>query len=191
MPKNYTQATSLGPVETGAKKPPGTNKNHERSVGKPHDNANSERVVVSGVRRVWGVLKYCPTGAVISTIKKLAREDFGDKLTVTRKFREGRFGRRDTWWFLLKGEEAVLVELESMWDKVAFQTNWKIQTCTMPQTSRSPSAAQLDESQNNIISSNDNSQQVEQNITINEESLTTSNAAEVNNEHLAEINLHQ
>lgn len=88
MLKTYTQATSLG-RETGTKKPPRTNKtNQERSAGNPIDNVISGRVVVSAVRRVWGVLKYCPTGAVISTIKKLVREDFGDKLAVTRKFRE-------------------------------------------------------------------------------------------------------
>ena len=143
------------------------------------------------------MLKYCPTVAVISTIKKLAREDFGDKLTVTRKFREGRFGRRDTWWFLLKGEEAVLVELESMWDKVAFQTNWKIQTCTMPQTSSHLSTASeeshnvstnsqpntaSEESQN--VSGNDNTRRVE-NSTISEESLhTASNAAGDSGEHV-------
>ena len=135
------------------------------------------------------MLKYCPTVAVISTIKRLAREDFGDKLTVTRKFREGRFGRRYTWWFLLKGEEAVLVELESMWDKVA---NWKIQTCIMPQTSSHPSTASeeiqnvsantSEESQN--MSGNDNTQPVENSI-ISEESLcTTSNAPGVSDEHV-------
>ena len=55
-------------------------KDEERRAGKMNDrvgNAISERVVVSGVRRVWGVLKYCPTRTMISTIKKLARQDFG------------------------------------------------------------------------------------------------------------------
>ena len=69
MAKSYAQVTSLG-AETGTKKPPGTNKkNQERRAGKPTDNASSERVVVSGVRRVWGVLKYCPTVAVIQPLR--------------------------------------------------------------------------------------------------------------------------
>ena len=47
--------------------------------------ANSARVIVPGVRRVWGwgVLKFSP-GAVISTIQKIAIQDFGDKLTIHR-----------------------------------------------------------------------------------------------------------
>ena len=126
-----------------ASKPPQTHnaKEEERRTGNTVrvGDANSMRVVVPGVRRVWGVLKYCPSGAVISTIQKLARQDFGEKLTVHRKFREGRGGHRDRWWFLLKGDEVVLVELEKLWDKVAFQTGWKIETCTMPNQSNNPS----------------------------------------------------
>ena len=79
-----------------------------------------------------------------------------------------------------------------MWDKVALQTNWKIQTCIMPQTSSHPSTASeeiqnvsantSEESQN--MSGNDNTQPVENSI-ISEESLrTTSNAPGVSDEHV-------
>lgn len=182
LPRTYAQTTSLGAgASPGTKKPSGTNaKDHEeRRAGKMNDrvsNASSERVVVSGVRRVWGVFKYCPTGAVISTIKKLARQDFGDKLTVHRKFREGRLGGRDRWWFLLKGEEAVLVELESMWDRVALQTNWKIQTCTMPASSHSSTEeSQNDHDETHEAKDGSQSDNPQLNPTISEESLTTAN----------------
>ena len=76
----------------------------------------------------------------------------------------------------------MLVELESMWDKVAFQTGWKIQTCTTPHTSSHPSTVS-EESQN--VSSNNNSRQLAapNNIIINGESLAATNTAVDNNEH--------
>ena len=183
VPKTYAQATSLG-AKTGAKKPPWMKnaQDAERNTGKTNDginNASSERVVVSGVRRVCGVFQYCPAGAVISAIKKLARQDFGEKLTVHRRFREGRSGRRDKWWFLLKGEEAVLAELESMWDKVALQTKWKIQSCTMPQISSHPSPAENAGSQNASHEARGSSQSDNPQLTISDESLTTANTANV------------
>ena len=141
--RTYAQAASSSGTGAAANKPPQIHnaKEEERRAGNTVrvGDANSMRVVVLGVRRVWGVLKYCPSGAVISTIQKLARQDFGEKLTVHRKFREGRGGHRDRWWFLLKGDEVVLLELEKLWDKVAFQTGWKIETCTMPNQSNNPS----------------------------------------------------
>ena len=38
---------------------------------------------------------------------KLTTQSLGSRLTVKRKFKESTSGR-DRWWFLLKGEEAVL-----------------------------------------------------------------------------------
>ena len=51
-------------------------------------------------------------------------------MRVKRKFREG--ARSDRWWFLLYGEEEILKQLEGQWEKVALQTNWKIESCTKP-----------------------------------------------------------
>ena len=88
-------------------------------------------------------------------------------------------GRRDRWWFLLKGEEAVLMELESMWDKVALQTNWKIQSCTMPQTNAHSST---EESQNAFHETNGGCRSDHQ-MTIGEESLTTVNVTADDSDH--------
>ena len=84
-----------------------------------------------GVRRVWGTFKSTPTGAVIAALKKLTT--LGEQLRVKRKFREGT--RSDRWWFLLYGEEELLKQLEGQWEKVALQTNWKIESCTKPAAS--------------------------------------------------------
>ena len=48
-----------------------------------------------------------------------------------RKFRNGIAGR-DKWWFLLKGQETVLKELEAVWESVSLQTKWKLEPCTKP-----------------------------------------------------------
>ena len=53
-------------------------------------------------------------------------------LTVKRKFREGESSRQDRWWFLLRGTEAVLMELENLWSDVTLQTGWKLEKCTKP-----------------------------------------------------------
>ena len=90
-----------------------------------------ERVTVPGVRRVWGTFKSTPTGAVAAALKKLTT--LGEQLRVKRKFREGT--RNDRWWFLLYGEEELLKELDGQWEKVALQTNWKIESCTKPAVS--------------------------------------------------------
>ena len=57
--------------------------------------------------------------------------ELGSKISVTRKFRNGITGR-DKWWFLLKGQESVLKELETVWESVSLQTKWKLEACTKP-----------------------------------------------------------
>ena len=94
--------------------------------------STAKRVVVPGVRRVWGTVKYTSPTALISTITKLTKLDIGNKLSVKRRFKEGDSTHRDRWWFLLKADEAVLCELQNLWETVQLQTNWKLETCTKP-----------------------------------------------------------
>ena len=88
-----------------------------------NENANKvrSRVMVPGVRRVWGTMKNTSPAAVTTTLEKLAGSELGNKISVTRKFRNGITGR-DKWWFLLKGQESVLKELETVWESVSLQT---------------------------------------------------------------------
>ena len=67
---------------------------------------NQARVVVPGVRRVWGTFKHTPAGAVAATLKKLTTT--GDRPTIKRVFRRGTAEGRDRWWFHLLGEEELL-----------------------------------------------------------------------------------
>ena len=88
--------------------------------------SRQERVPVEGVRRVWGTLKATTTTAVASTLKKLTT--LGDRLAVRKKVKPDA----NRWWFLIKGDEQLLCELEREWDRVSLQTNWKIERCTKP-----------------------------------------------------------
>ena len=87
-----------------------------------------ERVVVPGVRRIWGTLKSASTTAVSSTLNKLTT--LGNQLTVKKKVRSGSTGSH--WWFLVKGSEEVLKKLEEEWSRVSLQINWKLEPCTKP-----------------------------------------------------------
>ena len=94
--------------------------------------ASARRVKISGVRRVWGKKKDAPSSVVLQTVRQLTKADPENKLTVKRKFKEGRYGRRDRWWFLLHGPETILEELSSAWSTVSLQVGWKLEECTNP-----------------------------------------------------------
>ena len=91
---------------------------------------NQGRVMVPGVRRVWGTFKHTPAGAVAATLKKLTTT--GDRLTIKRVFRRGTAEGRDRWWFHLLGEEELLKQLEGEWESVSLQTCWKLEPCSKP-----------------------------------------------------------
>ena len=71
---------------------------------------------------------------VLQTIKQLTKINFAQNsaLIVKRKYREGKSGRRDRWWFLIKSSETTLRQLEDLWSCVSLQVGWKLETCTKP-----------------------------------------------------------
>ena len=100
-------------------------------------NANVQKVKVLGARRIWGTLKSATASTVSSTLKKLSTS--GNKLTVRRKFKTNEISGRIHWWFILKGSESDLEELERDWDHVQLQTGWKLENCYMsPLSSPNP-----------------------------------------------------
>ena len=90
------------------------------------------RAKVPGVIRVWGTKKDASTTVVMQTVRQLTQLDSKKRLSVKRKFHEGKAGQRDRWWFLIRGSEAVLNELESLWNCVSLQVGWKLEECTKP-----------------------------------------------------------
>ena len=77
------------------------------------------------------------------------------------------------WWFIVKGSESDLEELEREWDHVHLQTGWKLENCYMsplsspnPELSREQDATSapslennpgVDTNYNNIVVINDES----------------------------------
>ena len=62
------------------------------------------------------------------TIAKLYPAVAG-KLQVRQKCRSNDNNGIKCWWFLLRGEEEHLSDLEQGWDYVLFQTQWKLEKC--------------------------------------------------------------
>ena len=81
---------------------------------------------------MWGTKKDASTTVVLHTVRQLTKLDSNKRLSVKRKFYEGEPGRRDRWWFLLRGPESVLDELENLWNCVSLQVGWRLETCTKP-----------------------------------------------------------
>ena len=40
-------------------------------------------------------------------------------------------GRTTKWWFVIRGAEDVLIELQDKWENIALQTSWKLEDCFM------------------------------------------------------------
>ena len=101
----------------------------------PSTDVNQQEVTrdtVPGPRKVWGTNKDASTTVVLHTIRQLTKMDPEKRLTVKRKFKDGESGQRDRWWFLIRGSEATLGELESLWSCVSLQVGWKLEMCTKP-----------------------------------------------------------
>ena len=65
---------------------------------------------------------------------------------MKRKYKSDTSRKR--WWSLLKASEEVLESLESNWEHVQIQTNWKLEQCTKPiEVPDNPTSPFLDQTQ--------------------------------------------
>ena len=86
-------------------------------------------IEVAGARKVWGTIRTTTSLAVSTTLKRLTT--VGHKLTVKRKSQaasEG--GRKERWWFIIRGDEVDLDCLQLQWETIAIQTAWKLERVT-------------------------------------------------------------
>ena len=74
-------------------------------------------------------MKNTTPGAISSALKKLTT--IGDQGSIKRKHRQLALGRI-RWWFVLKGDEQVLTQLEDEWERVCFQLSWKLEPSFKP-----------------------------------------------------------
>ena len=84
---------------------------------------------VAGVRRIWGTLRGCSSKTVLTALQRLST--VADKVEVRRKFKKKK-NNSVQWWFLIRGQELVLQQLEQQWEKIQTQTSWKLEHCHRP-----------------------------------------------------------
>ena len=83
---------------------------------------------VKGARKVWGTLRSTTTHAVENTLRTLTNIN-AKGLVVKRKFKTARndSGRVVKWWFVVRGEESVLEQLQKEWPTISIQTSWRLE----------------------------------------------------------------
>ena len=80
---------------------------------------------VKGARKIWGTLRSTTTTAIeraLSTLTKISSKD----VVVKRKYKTAQRDphRVTKWWFVLRGKEEVLQQLQEEWPSVALQMTW-------------------------------------------------------------------
>ena len=116
----------------------GVKRPEHRGAGGSHSNSNTSpgghgatenRQVVDGVRRVWGTMRGCSYRTVLSTLQRLT--SVAENVEVRRKFKK-RGNTEVRWWFLIRGEETVLQNLDMEWVNIENSTSWKLERCYQP-----------------------------------------------------------
>lgn len=97
-----------------------------------------EKVLAPYTRKVWGTMKTCTMQTVSTTIVQLCPND--GELQLCKTSDNGRITR---WWFLVRGEEEVLAELQQIWEHISIQTSWRLEECFVY---REPSLGQSEQS---------------------------------------------
>ena len=109
-----------------------------RSQGSSESRSRESRkvAVVPGKRAVWGTLPFVTPTTVKSTIHNVLSVP-DNSITVKRKTKILR--AKQCWWFIITGTEGTLMSLETNWNKMTFQTGWKLQHCFAPLQNDDPS----------------------------------------------------
>ena len=101
---------------------------------------HKQKIKISGLRKVWGSMRSCTANAMAKTISSLC-PTMANKIQVRRKYKITSSGQVGLWWFLIRGDEEVLLELDKIWSTVAVQTSWKLQDCVKFTKPRGPQSS--------------------------------------------------
>ena len=104
---------------------------------RPVQQVHKQKIKIPGLRKVWGSMRSCTTNVMARTISGLC-PTMANKLQLRRKYKIASNGQVRLWWFLIRGDEEVLIELEKIWNTIAVQTSWKLEECARFADSRSP-----------------------------------------------------
>ena len=107
--------------------------NPNSSPSSSRRNARSDRFMrasekVNGLRKIWGTMRTTSTAVVTTTVARLLPSVAG-KLQVRRKFKSLPNGRTIRWWFLVRGDEVILQDLQKSWNAIQLHTSWKLEEC--------------------------------------------------------------
>ena len=74
-------------------------------------------------------MRGCSCRTVLSTLQRLTT--VAENVEVRRKFKK-RGNTEVRWWFLIRGEETVLQNLDREWVNIENSTSWKLERCYQP-----------------------------------------------------------
>ena len=97
----------------------------EEATDEVEDPWNS-RVAIPGSRKIWHTKKSTKVAAVFDAIKSLTDVPTTG-MTIKRKYKEDGEKKIVQWFFVVRAEESVLVELENVWPSTIHQQiGWQI-----------------------------------------------------------------
>ncbi len=96
-----------------------------------HSTSWRNRTQVSGARKLWGTHSSATTRAVSKTIATLTKVS-DSNYTIKRKFKLTYVpsiarSKVTHWWFVIRGDEEILGQLEDKWNLVQMQVDWKLE----------------------------------------------------------------
>ena len=95
--------------------------------GSPHEQAPPpQREKVVGARRIWGTMKTTTVATVTSALSRLT--SVGGKLQIRCTFKTTT-SNHSRWWFVVRGSEEDLCNLDNEWDRINHQTPWELEVC--------------------------------------------------------------
>ena len=81
---------------------------------------------VEGSRKVWGTMKSTSASALSNAIKSLSDVDV-NTLVIKRKYKITSTNHVSKWWFVIRGEESSLKNLDEKWEPISLHTSWKLE----------------------------------------------------------------
>ena len=105
---------------------PGNEKKGPTDRHLSHKQSDKTKVKVEGSRKVWGTMKSTSASTMSNAIKSLSDVDV-DTLTIQRKYQNTLTNRKSKWWFVIRGEESSLKNLDVKWEPIALHTSWKLE----------------------------------------------------------------
>ena len=84
-------------------------------------------ITVPGSRRIWGTMKNTTCAAIQNAVRRFTPGIPNQRLSFKRKYKSANDGTVTKWWFVVRGEESLLADLDNQWNTITTQLGWKLQ----------------------------------------------------------------